>query len=155
MFSNPLARTIAEFLGGIGIAVVPTPLECDTFLPGIQVEDGRLLVDESKLTWPGDLLHEAGHLAVVPAPMRSRMSGDVALPGLDMDGLEVQATAWAYAAVVHLGLPPDVLFHEGGYRGQSAGLIRTYGLGVYPGAHKLTEYGMADGYPRMARWLRD
>ena len=65
-----------------------------------------------------------------------------------------------------LGLPAAVLFHPGGYRGQSEGLIITYGAGVYPGARGLAEAGMAlvgeaavvkgmPPYPHMQRWLRD
>jgi hypothetical protein len=59
-----------------------------------------------------------------------------------------------------------VLFHDGGYRGRSAGLITTYGYGVYPGAFGLAQAGMtlagADAslagvrpYPAMTRWLRE
>src|SRR5687768_15343073 len=61
--TNPITLTIAQFLTGIGIEVVPAELDDDCLLPGIQVDRGRLLVDESRLAFPGDLLHEAGHLA--------------------------------------------------------------------------------------------
>jgi hypothetical protein len=90
----------------------------------------------------------------------------VVIPDADMNAVEVQATAWAYAAVRHLGLEPSVLFHEGGYEGKSAGLIFTYTAGVYPGAYGLQTLGMtATGetarglqvppYPHMLKWLRD
>jgi hypothetical protein len=166
MFQQQLTQRIAAFLATIGIPVTARPLHGRSFLPGIEVDRGGLVIDESALTWPGDLLHEAGHLAVVPAGLRADLSGDVAIPGWDMDALEVTATAWAWAAVVHLALDARVLFHEGGYRGQSAGLIRTYGFGVYPGANRLEEFGMtatgeraramgAPPYPHMLRWTRD
>ena len=33
-------------------------------LPGLAIEHGAILVDEQRLSHPGDILHEAGHLAV-------------------------------------------------------------------------------------------
>lgn len=166
MFEDELTDRIAEFLNGIGIKVVPRSLEGGSFLPGILIERGRLLVDEAKLTHPGDLLHEAGHLAVAPAALRPGLSGEVVIPDADMNAVEVQATAWAFAAVAHLGLEPSVLFHEGGYEGKSAGLIFTYTMGVYPGAYGLQTLGMTAAgetarelqvppYPHMLKWLRD
>ena len=166
MFENPAAKRIAEFLVSVGIEVVPARGLGECFLPGVRVEAGRLLVEESELKFPGDLLHEAGHLAVAPADVRPTLGGEVVIPGADMDSFEVMATAWAYAAVRRLGLAPEVLFHEGGYAGKSAGLIFTYGAGVYPGAAALQQLGMTAGvaaareagvepYPHMLRWLRD
>jgi hypothetical protein len=154
MFANDHARKIAQFLVSIGIEVIPSVLEGECFLPGIRVAHGKLLVDEAKLAWPGDLLHEAGHLAVAPADARDRMSDDGAESGIDMDALEMPATAWAYAAVLHLGIGPSVLFHAGGYRGRSEGLLRTYALGGFPGAGPLVEWGMTERYPLLTRWLR-
>jgi hypothetical protein len=166
MFRDPLTSRIVDFLNSIGIEVVPTRLGAEAFLPGILVERGRLLVDESKLTYPGDLLHEAGHLALAPGEVRPGLSGEVIIPGADMSVVEVQVTAWAYAAVTHLEMNPKILFHEGGYGGKSQGLLFTYGVGVYPGANGLHALGMtAIGeaarqmavapYPHMLKWLRD
>ena len=166
VFSNLLTNQIANFLIDIGIDVVPTTLDNQSFLPGIQVKDGKLLVDESKLTYPGDLLHEAGHLAVAPATIRNTLSGEVIIPGADMDSIEVQVTAWAFAAVRHLDIDPKVLFHEGGYRGKSRKLILTYSLGVYPGVFGLQQLDLTaagslasdlgvEPYPHMLKWLRD
>ena len=87
-------------------------------------------------------MHEAGHLAVAPSSVRPGLGGEVVIPGADMTAVEAQVTAWAYAAIVHLGLDPKTLFHEGGYRGRSQGLLFTYVSGVYPGAHGLQEAGM-------------
>ena len=58
------------------------------FLPGIRLEQGALLVDESQLTYPGDLLHEAGHIAMTPPELRPSLSGAITVPGLDMAELE-------------------------------------------------------------------
>ena len=161
-----MTNRIADFLIRIGIEVTPTELHGETFLPGIQVAQGRLLVDEAKLTYPGDLLHEAGHLAVAPSALRQDLNGEVAVSGLNMDAMEVQAMAWSYAATLHLGIDPSVVFHEGGYRGKSAGLVFMFNVGVYPGASGLQEAGMTvageaarrlnvPAYPHMLKWLRD
>ena len=150
------AARIAAWLREIGIEVLPAELGDDCFLPGIAVDRGRLLVDEPRLTWPGDLLHEAAHIAVAPPEARPRMTGDVAVPGLDMNRLEKAAVPWSYAAALAIGIDPGVVFHGGGYRGKSEGLLRTFGFGVYPGLNLLVDAGMttADAYPRMHHWLR-
>jgi hypothetical protein len=158
---------LCEFLDEIGIEVVPARLlEGECFLPGIRVEGGKLYVDESGLTYPGDLLHEAGHLAVAPGEVRPGLSGEVIIPGADMNAVEAHVTAWAYAAITHLGLNAEILFHEGGYRGKSQGLLFTYRAGVYLGANGLQAAGMTAlgnvahelgvaPYPHMLKWLRD
>lgn len=156
---------ITGFLDGIGIRNRRGEVSADTFLPGVCVAQGELVVDAQRLRWPGDLLHEAGHIAVTPAALRAGLGG--ALNGCEAapHGGEVEAIAWSWAAVVHLGLPPELLFHPEGYKGQSAGLLMSYKLGVYPGAFGLAQAGMtlvgematASGrrpYPQMLHWLR-
>jgi hypothetical protein len=155
-FRAPVTAAIAGFLVGIGIAVAPADLGDDTFLPGIAVREGGLLVDEPRLDHPGDLLHEAAHVAVAPPAARPRMTGDVAVPGLDMAKLEIAAVPWSYAAALAIGIDPALVFHGAGYRGKSEGLLRTFAVGVYPGVNLLIEAGLttAADYPRMLRWLR-
>jgi hypothetical protein len=162
---DPLTARIIEFLSSIGIAVELATLTEDTFLPGLLVDQGRLLVDPRRLLYPGDLLHEAGHLAVVPPDVRPRLSGDGAAAGVDMGSLEPAVIPWSYAAARAIGIDPAVVFHPAGYRGKAAGLLRTFGYGVYPGAHLLEAAGMCVGprhaaeagvppYPHMICWLR-
>ena len=74
-FKDELVLKIVTFLRGIGIEVRAAQLDHSTFLPGIEVDSGRLHVDEGKLIYPGDLLHEAGHLAVAPRALRTGLSG--------------------------------------------------------------------------------
>lgn len=165
-FQNELTDKIADFLTEIGIEVKKTNLEKETFLPGILVANGKLLVDETKLTFPGDLLHEAGHLAVAPANLRDKLSNEVILPDVNADVLETQAIAWSYAACVHLGIDPRIVFHEGGYKGKSESLLFNFSLGVFVGLNGLEEYEMAVSerkaselgilpFPQMQKWLRD
>ena len=45
----------------------------------------------------------------------------------------MMAIAWSYAAAVHLGLDPAVVFHEAGYRGGSGSLIENFAQERYIG----------------------
>lgn len=157
---------IVDFLRDIGLPVVETALPGDTFLPGIAIRDGGLIVDQDRLRWPGDLLHEAGHLAVLPPALRARASDDLADEQDVPHAGETEAMAWAWAAVHAIGLPPEVLMHEGGYHGQAAAVLQMYAVGIVPGLRGLCESGMTAArgftpdpidiqYPQMLRWLRE
>lgn len=156
-------EAIVGFLRAIGLTVRESPLGEDTFLPGVTVEDGAILFDPVRLLWPADLLHEAGHLAVTPAADRTSQSGNLRALALLPAGGEVEAIAWSYAAALHLGLSADTLFHSDGYRGNSASLILSFQLGVFPGLPGLIQIGLAvnsrtdpeRAYPKMLKWLRD
>ena len=65
-----LTEEMVGFLRGIGLAVHFGATGESTFLPGLEICAGILMVDETKLLHPGHLLHEAGHLAVMPAAQR-------------------------------------------------------------------------------------
>ncbi len=165
-FNNPVTRKIANFLNEIGIEVRSVNLDVPTFLPGILVENGTILADETRLTYPGDLLHEAGHLAMAPASLRPSLSGEVTIPHVRMETVEIQTIAWSYAAIVHLGLDPKVVFHEGGYGVESERLLFSFSNGVYIGLNGLVDAGLTaigksasemgvPEYPHMLKWLRD
>jgi hypothetical protein len=51
------------------------------FWDGIKTTNGTLTVNPD-VAHPGDLLHEAGHLAILPVAVRTSLSGD------DLDGIE-------------------------------------------------------------------
>jgi hypothetical protein len=142
---------ILEFLTSTGLEVRLEPIEVPTVLPGLTVDHGALVVDEARLTYVGDLLHEAGHLAVVPAADRSELTVNVG----DDGGNEMAALAWSYAAARHLGLAPEVVFHEGGYRGGARALIDNFEAGRYLGVPILVwrEMTTTEAYPAMDRWL--
>ncbi len=157
---------IVAFLARIGLPIAEETLAADTFLPGITLRAGGLVVDADKLMWPGDLLHEAGHLAVLPAALRNDAHDDAPNHAEVAFAGELEAMAWAYAAAIELALPIEVLIHDGGYHGKARDLLLMYTFGVYPGLRGLCESGMAAAhgftsdcgpvaYPRMLRWLRD
>ncbi len=157
---------IVAFIAGIGLPIAEAALIDDTLLPGIALHAGGLIVDPEKLLWPGDLLHEAGHLAVLPAAVRVSANDDLVDLADIEHGSEIEAMAWAYAAAMAIGLPLDILIHEGGYKGRSLEVLSMYGYGIYPGLRGLCETGMTASpgfgtvsgdvqYPRMLKWLRD
>ena len=165
-FSREPARTIVAFLREIGLPVAAGSVDDASFLPGIEVVTGGLIVDEAKLKYPGDLLHEAGHLAMTPAASRSRLSGQVETPGANADVIESAAMCWSFAACLHLNLDPGSVFHEYGYHGRAQNLLFNFELGIFPGVHELVAAEMTrtgvdthdsdlHRFPAMKKWLRD
>jgi hypothetical protein len=158
---NDVTDRIIDFLRGIGVAVREGPLGEATFLPGIAIDGGALLVDRARLAFPGDLLHEAGHLAVTEPERRASMSGDVGGSPAE----EMMAIAWSYAAGVALGIDSAVVLHDGGYKGGAHNLREAFDSGAYIGLPMLQWVGMAldatqaqarglPAYPAMVHWLR-
>jgi hypothetical protein len=160
-FDSGETRAILAFMDRIGIAVAVEPLgEAETFLPAMRVRGGALVVDPERLEWPGDLLHEAGHIAVTDPALRSGLDIVSADPGEEM-----AAIAWSWAAALEIGIHPETLFHENGYRGGARAMIDNFTAGRDVGVPMLAWFGMtaekhraeAEGmapYPQMARWLR-
>lgn len=159
------ADVMFRFLSDIGIETEFRAIEEDTFLPGILIQSGRLIIDPDKLKYPGDVLHEAGHLAMVPKADRASLQGNVE-PGPPSQSLELGAILWSYAAAVHLGLDPAFVFHEAGYKGQSKWFIEQFQSGTYIGLPLLQWMGLTldpqqasekqvDPFPCMVKWLRD
>jgi hypothetical protein len=155
------ATRIIEWLPQIGLGVRLAPLGEDTFLPGVTLEPGGLIVDPERMLFPGDLLHEAGHLAIM-LPAQRQSTGSNA--GSDM-GDEIAAQTWSYAAAVHLGLAPEIVFHSTGYKGTADTLIQVYRDGK-AGVPLLQWMGLTldrtraaaasvSPYPHMIRWLRE
>jgi hypothetical protein len=159
--SDPVAARIVAFLREIGLDVQVREIVEPTFLPGVQIEHGGLVVDPARLTDAGDLLHEAGHLAVVAPTERAAMHIDAG----DSPANEMMAIGWSYAALLHLELSPSVVFHERGYKGGAQSLIDNFAGGRYLGVPMLQWVGLTlddtrareageSPYPHMLRWLR-
>lgn len=133
-------------------------------MPGVSIEGGTIIVDQDKLIYPGDLLHEAGHIATAPPAVRQAMNGKLPV-GADYLGDEIAAQAWSYAACIHLNIDPHIVFHGDGYHGQADGLVRIYSTsGTPPGVPLLQWMGMTYdlqnakklntlAYPSMVGWL--
>ncbi len=156
-----LIVAIIDFLRSIGLCVIEQPITVATVLPGITVAHGALVVDHATIKYPGDLLHEAGHLAVVPSAVRKLLHENVG----DNGGEEMAAMAWSYAAALYLQIPPEVVLHQDGYRGGADSLIENFAARRYIGVPILTWRGLADappqddsdagGYPKKKRWVTE
>ena len=157
---DPTATLILDWLRRIGLSVRLAPLDTDTFLPGVTLEPGGLIVDPERLLFPGDLLHEAGHLATMLPAQRGSAGSNA---GSDM-GDEIAAQSWSYAAALHLGLPPETVFHPTGYKGAAQNLIQIYrdgnaGIPLLQWMALTLDPIRAAAtfiapYPHMIRWLR-
>ena len=163
-----LITSIVQFIESIGIPVVFDVITEKTFVPGILINKGTLVVDRDQLSYPGDLLHEAGHMAVAVPEDRNAMQGDVGMliEKGKADAEEMMAIAWSYAACVHLHIDPAIVFHPHGYKGASDWYIEQYtsGNALYLPVLQWAGFcydevnaqknGVAP-YPEMIKWLRD
>lgn len=152
-----MAGRCLTFLGQIGIAADWLSDEEEQLLSGLAIVQGRLLIDPNLPIWPGDLLHEAGHIAVA-APADRPTLGPIEADGAD----EMAAIAWSYAAAKACDVNLEHLFHDGGYRGDSQSLRSAFAGGGNVGVPMLQYFGMAahhddtsaPPFPAMLRWLR-
>lgn len=152
---------IATFLERIGLRIEWGEVPGDTFLPGILLVRGGLRICRIQLKYPGDLLHEAGHLAGLTEEERQQDFPVVSTDG----GMEMMALAWSYAAAVEIGVPLEVLFHPDGYKGGATNLIENFAAGRHIGVPMLQYFGLAyeprfaaergvPPFPQMQCWLR-
>jgi len=157
-FADPLTARLAGFVRDIGIEVRVGALAEATFLPGIDIRHGAILIEEARLSYPGDILHEAGHLAVTDPAERNAAK----LSPSPAD--ELTTIAWSYAALRHLEIDPAIVFHAA-FKGGGDAIIENFTAGRYFGVPLLQLYGMSleprqaadhgvPPYPHMLRWLR-
>lgn len=174
---------IVDFLRNIGLPVEVGPFGPEGFLPGVTIRQGVMHVDPDHLHVSGDLLHEAGHMAIVPARLRSRLgtnletslceaAGDDPDPQVQvaLKHTEIAAVAWSYAALKALDLPPETIFFAGGYRldqqqrdrflylletGNQFGIghLATLGMTGPCGVMALLYQNGLAPFPTMTRWL--
>ena len=148
MFSDPLVAKLAAFVRSVGIDVIPASSLLPANFPGLDIQNGAVLIDESRVVYPGDILHEAGHIATTHPERRSvlRLS--------PTGGEEMSTMAWSYAAVRFLDLDPSLVFYPASYGGLGPTFVEKFAAGRFIGTPLLRTWGMAPEYPRMERWLR-
>jgi hypothetical protein len=175
-------NVIDNFLTGLGFNLRRNSIGWRTFVPGIFVNGMTIMVDSDRLLSPGDIFHDAGHVATVPSMFRDRLRGNVGkslVPVmrayfrthdlmLDDRGTEdpvcrgllqcseAEAIAWSYAAAVASGLPPESVFHPKAYDGEAATVQVMLSLGSHFGVHGLQAAKMTTvrTYPKMMLWLQ-
>lgn len=174
---------VTRFLEGLGFTIRICP-GVNGFLSDIAIVDGELHVARRDDDLAGELLHEAGHLAVLPEQFRSQASGDLSgviqlmsdwldahAPTLHPDDARVRAilqagetetVAWSYAAANELGIDTRIPFYRG-FDGEGLDLHAQVASGCYFGVHGLAAAGMSDiprrwsttPFPKMKRWLQN
>lgn len=153
---------IVVAIRGVGIPVRRGTVGDDMTLPGVMVDRGALVVDETRLLYAGDVLHDAGHITVMTPRDRALAVGVLPSEG----SLEMAALAWSYAVAVAFELDLEVVFHDA-FKGGGPWLRETFSGGGSVGVPMLQWFEMtrfADApeyfaplpvFPRMAKWLRD
>jgi hypothetical protein len=155
-----------DFILSLGIQLEYKSLPQTTFLPGLDLGSNCIYVDQEKLSYPGDLLHEAGHLAVTTARQRAAIGTAESEQPWPTDGEEIAAVLWSFAAALHLDIPLHVVLHDDGYKDDSAWLIENFSAGNYIGLPflqwaglcydaKQAEVHQAQAFPAMQRWMRE
>ena len=153
--SEPLARCL-DFFSAIGLPWA-WKRGANGFLDGVEVERGALLIDPCVSA--SSILHEAGHLAILPKRFRCKASGDLSAAMEQMFGEvdfsdpdsgvaraaiqcgDAEATAWAWAVGVHLRLPPKTIIKDAEYDGTGAFLRTSLRMGAYAGINGLSHAG--------------
>jgi hypothetical protein len=178
------AQRVRAFLAEIGLEVVVEP-GANGFVPGVALGRGRLHVDEDTVE-VGDLLHEAGQVSVLPARFRHLADGDIGeaqkamfkalrAEDADLQGLEwrralqccdPEATAWAWAAGLHLGIHSRDIIAGKAYGGEGDDVRTSLQLRAYCGINGLFHAGMCvasrtlasslnvEPFPAMSRWVQ-
>jgi hypothetical protein len=158
-------ETAVSFIHSIGIDIHFSLLADETFLPGLSIEKGSIIVDESKLLYPGDILHEAGHIAVVPLNERNTLNAATIGKREQHAAEEMMAIAWSYAACIALDIHPYFVFHDNGYKKGGQSIADNFAAGQYFGVPVLAWLGMTidpfqssedktRAYPYMLSWIR-
>jgi hypothetical protein len=152
-----ILECIINFLNEININVVEIELNNDTFLPGLSIKGDTILMDKKRLKYPWDLLHEAGHIAVTEERLRGKIGTKEIADNWPTDGDEIAAILWSYAALYHLNLDIEIVFHPGGYKNESEWLIQQFTNKNYIGLPLLEWMGFCnqeEEFPKMKKWLR-
>jgi len=168
--SNPSEDSALEkcirFLNGIGIVTTLIASDPNGFLPGLSIHRGTILINPSRLDNPGDILHEAGHLAVIPSDDRPLLNDADISKRDDREAEEMMAIAWSYAACIYLEIDPRFVLHENGYKGGANYIVEQFEKREYFGLPILQGVGLTANvktaarlnippYPHMIKWLRD
>ncbi|RMN17153.1 hypothetical protein ALQ64_03151 [Pseudomonas cannabina] len=177
----PHAESAMQFLQGIGLAVA-VKAGSKGFIDHVEVVDGGLYVDPNAAA--SGILHEAGHLAIVPKQFRHHLSGDLSkgiakiFAELDMMDLEPdahlqramlqasdpEATAWAFAAGKAIGIPETMIIQSAEYDGEGDFIRSALSALRYIGINGLSHAGFCvlrenayrplPVYPSLSYWLQ-
>jgi hypothetical protein len=158
---NEILKRIVDFIRSIEIEVNDGVMWRETLVPGIDIVHGTLLIDETLMCMPADLLHEAAHIALTLPSNRSALDGTAGTSAAE----EISAIAWTWAASRYLDIDPADTFHNEVISGNGPTLLENFLDRRYVGVPMLQRWGLAveeknaaargvEPYPHMIRWLR-
>lgn len=175
------AQKTMEFLNAIGLQVDVVP-GASGFIEGIRLVDGTIQIDPNCPV--SGLLHEAGHLAVIPKAYRHFMNGglfksfkqifevadfmslepDHPTSRALMQSSDPEVTAWAWAVGKHLEIPDELIIMDHEYDNGGADLRISLNCCAYMGIHGLMHAGFCTVrpnpyrklavYPKLEFWLQ-
>ena len=171
-------QKVIRFLNSISIRTVRGKVPITSFLPGIKIRRGTLFYNHKALA--ADLLHEAAHIAIVPAKYRLFCSGDMdkavqrmwktekKAGEIEIDtpicrsliqASEVEAIAWSWAAGKHLGLPEEEIItnYKHHFNGDGPVIRNMLKANCHFGINGLRAAGMVESvktYPQLTRWVQ-
>ena len=150
------------------------------FVPGVRIVDGGMHVDPDAAAVE-DVLHETAHLAIMPPIYRAVANDDLEASFVAMDADlgagrfeqdssmmrailqcgDAEATAWAWAAGLHLGIAPQLIISQSSYSGSGSLIRKQLQLNAYLGINGLWHAGMCSTkhrpgrkFPDLAHWTQ-
>src|ERR1700735_3226192 len=171
-------QKVVAFLNSIGIRAVRSKVPITSFLPGIRIRRGVLFYYSKAIA--ADLLHEAAHVAIVPAKYRILCSGDMdksirriwnaALKAGEIEidspiyrqviqASEAEAIAWSWAAGNYVGLSEEEIITNDPthFNGEGAEIRNMLKANCHFGINGLRTAGMVESvktFPRLTRWTQ-
>lgn len=167
---NRSLKTVLSFLDLIGIKNARLKkMPKNLFFEEVGIWHGSIICNN--FTNIGYLLHEIGHVAIVPFRFRKYCHIDMDkslekitnIPGVELDDALIntsdqEATAWAYAAGKHLGFDEDLIIRDEDYDGQGSEIRFALESKCFGGINGLRAGGMLDSvknYPNLTKWTQD
>lgn len=128
---NSNVNKIIDFARSIGLLIhTQSRISSDSFVPNVLIQKGEIFVNPELVT-VSDLLHECGHLALIPKIYRTYFSGnlykgfDIYLSGTtEIDSLsyylmqasdDAGVTAWSWAVGKHFNIPDEDIIEDCSY----------------------------------------
>lgn len=169
---------VVAFIDSIGIPIQKGKVPKSSFLPNIAIKRGGIVYNDEVCT--ADILHEAGHLAIIPLQYRDICSGDMDKSAqkiwnkaqknghMEIDtpifrqliqASECEAIAWSWAAGKYIGLADEEIITDDPrhFNGEGEEIREYLSLNSHFGINGLRAGGMLDSvksYPQLTRWVQ-
>lgn len=132
---------------------ISDPENC--FFKGCWIENSMLHYCPARVD-PGELLHEAGHLALIPRDQWPLLEPGKTPPnpplGMVSELGDAAVEAWDYAAAIHAEIPILAVF-EKGFDGKGYKVMQQIENHNHPGFTLLRFLGLSQKWGTCSRWL--